>query len=211
MLHAAIAKNDYKEVQQLLNISYININERDKIKQTPLHAVSTSGAFEIAEMLIQKGANVNLVDSNSWAPIHCAAANCNLKIVNLLLDHPEIDISILSQDGTSIFHYLTRARVDSDSETEYLKILKKAKERGSDISLHGKHLETPLHQAVERSNYFAVKFLLQNNANVNSQNKLVEKKDIYKILFFLTFSSLGLVKLLYIMLLELKINILFVY
>merc|ERR1711974_252900 len=41
-------------------------------------------------------------------------------------------------------------------------------------TLHGKHLETPLHQATERSNLCAVEYLLANNANVDAQNKLGE-------------------------------------
>ena len=171
MLHAAIGKNDWKEVQKLLNISYINVNERDRILQTPLHAVCTSGHKQLAEILLQKGADVNAVDTNNWAPIHCAAANCQLELVDLLLDQRKTNLAILSKDGTSMFHYLMRNRVDSSQEDLYLKVLDKSKSKGADITLHGKHLETPMHQAALRSNICAIRYLLDNGANIDAQNK----------------------------------------
>jgi len=173
-LHQAVLNNDLAQLQADLQLSYINVNERDRLMQTPLHVVCTQGNKEIAEALLQRSADVNAVDLNNWSPIHCAASNCHLELVELLLNHPRIKVTILSKDGTSMFHYLMRNKVSPDLEGKYTEVLEKAKAKGSDINLHGKHLETPLHQATMRCNAPAVRFLLKNNAKVNAQNKIGE-------------------------------------
>jgi ankyrin repeat protein len=172
MLHNAIAKNNWQEVQKLLHLSYINVNERDRTLQTPLHAVSTMGHKNVAEVLLQKGADVNAIDTNNWAPIHCAASNGHLELVKLLLEQPKIDVSVLSKDGTSMFHYLMRYQRSSPAdEKQYLAVLQKSISLGVDVTLHGKHLETPLHQATVRANRVAIDFLLCNGAHIDAQNK----------------------------------------
>jgi len=175
MLHASILNNDFVQLLADLKLSYINVNERDKLLQTPLHAVCTLGNKEVVEALLQRSADVNAVDLNNWAPIHCAASNCHLAIVQLLIDHPRIKINLISKDGTSAFHYLMRIKVAPEEEEYYLRILEQARAKGADINLHsGKSLETPLHQATLRSNTAAVRFLLKYGVNVNAQNKIGE-------------------------------------
>ena len=171
MLHTAIAKQNWNEVQKLLKISYVNVNERDKTLQTPLHTLCTMGQQQLVEVLVQRNADVNAVDVNNWAPIHCAAANYNLEIVAILLNHPKINLTLVSKDGTSMFHYLMRNIVSSDKEKFYYQILAKSKEKGADIKLMGQHMESPLHQAVSRGNVPAIKFLIENKVNINGQNK----------------------------------------
>lgn len=171
MLHQAINQNNWVEFNKLLQIAYINPNERDKTLQTPLHVLCTLGRKQLAEALINKNADVNAPDQSGWVPLHCAASNCQLELVEMLLNHPKINVSSISKDGTSIFHYLMRNLVPVDKEQQYTEILKKFKEKGANIQLHGKHLETPLHQAAIRSNLPALKFLISNSVNINAQNK----------------------------------------
>ena len=169
MLHKAIEKQDIKEVENLLRNSHTNVNERDATLQTPLHLACNVGCRSIVQELINKQADVNAIDKNNWTPLHCAVQSTDLDTILLLLDSPTINVNILSKDGTSVFHYLVRRAPPDDAK--YLRVLNKMLEKGVDINLAGKHFESPLHQATGRRNICAVKFLLENGANIDPRNK----------------------------------------
>ena len=168
-LHKAVASQDIEQVNKVLKVPYTNPNERDKILQTPLHAAATLGNIPIAQALIAKNSDINAIDNNNWAPIHCAVNGENLEMIELLLQQPKINTNILSKDGTSMLHYLVRQKFPG-KEQKYLEILQLAVNKGADINLQGKHAESPLHQAIARKNITAANFLLEKKATVNSQN-----------------------------------------
>lgn len=51
----------------------------------PLHNACSYGHFEVTDMLIQHGANVNVSDLWKFTPLHEAAAKGKYEIVRLLL------------------------------------------------------------------------------------------------------------------------------
>lgn len=51
----------------------------------PLHNACSYGHFEVTDMLIQHGANVNVSDLWKFTPLHEAAAKGKHEIVRLLL------------------------------------------------------------------------------------------------------------------------------
>ena len=57
LLHVASEMGVTEFVDKLLQEA-VDINSEDSQKQTPLHYASMNGNFEMAEFLIQKGANV---------------------------------------------------------------------------------------------------------------------------------------------------------
>jgi ankyrin repeat protein len=171
-LHRAVERNDLKELSNLLKEKG-NVNERDNTLKTPLHVACTQNRIPIVTELLTNGADVNAMDSNNWTPLHCAATEGRFEILEILLAHPEINPHILSQDGTSMFHYLVRFKPEQVRQEMYLKMLQRCLDVGIDVNLPGKHLETPIHQATMKKNILAVQFLLEHKANVNVKNKSV--------------------------------------
>jgi ankyrin repeat protein len=51
---------------------------------TPLHVACSHGKTEIAKILLESGAAVNIEDKESWTPLHCAAAEGHVEIIKLL-------------------------------------------------------------------------------------------------------------------------------
>ena len=61
------------------------INDQDNQRQSILHISVDTGNYEACNLLIEKGADVNLKRSGFVTPLHLAAATGNLKIVELLI------------------------------------------------------------------------------------------------------------------------------
>jgi len=55
--------------------------------ETPLAEACFYGYYDIVELLIKKGANVNFVDALDNTPLHKACEGFHLEIVKLLLEH----------------------------------------------------------------------------------------------------------------------------
>ncbi len=91
-MHLAVTMNYEKIVKQLLDAGCdVQIaNECSHIGSqgdTPLHAAAFWGRYAIAQVLIEKGANVNAAARNKWTPLHDALYTNQLKLARLLLDH----------------------------------------------------------------------------------------------------------------------------
>ena len=54
---------------------------------TPLHAASYNGHIEIARLLLQNGAEVNVRNNYGWTPLHFAAFQGHVDILHLLVEN----------------------------------------------------------------------------------------------------------------------------
>lgn len=64
------------------NVNYLLLTYRGLV---PLHNACSYGHFEVTDMLIKHGANVNVSDLWKFTPLHEAAAKGKYEIVRLLL------------------------------------------------------------------------------------------------------------------------------
>ena len=55
----------------------ININAVDEIGMSPVHYASRKGYRDIVKLLIEKGADVNLISNESITPLHLAVTSGN--------------------------------------------------------------------------------------------------------------------------------------
>ena len=85
-LHRAVFDSDVESVKSLLKQGAdINKIGRNAIEGSALHLAARSNQQEIAQLLIDSGAVVDLRDYNDYTPLHNAAWNGNLDMVKLLL------------------------------------------------------------------------------------------------------------------------------
>ena len=63
-----------------------DVNAKNNLGGTPLHEAAASGHKEIVEVLITKGANVN-VNIGGWTSLHLAVDEGHTEIAELLRKH----------------------------------------------------------------------------------------------------------------------------
>ena len=115
-LHYA-AKNGHTECITTLNNLGVDVNAKCNDGWTPLHLASYYGYIEIAQLLIEKGANIKLLithgadvnaktnDGNT--PLHYAAANGHTEITQLLIEKGA-DVNAKNNEERTPFHSALR-------------------------------------------------------------------------------------------------------
>ena len=85
-IHAAVLAGDLEVVRQHIKAGS-NINEKEPMSgSTPLISAATFGKTDIAEALIEAGADLTITNNDGTTPLHSAAFFCRVEIVQLLID-----------------------------------------------------------------------------------------------------------------------------
>jgi ankyrin repeat protein len=168
LLHAAIIKIKIDKFRQTLMeesikvmttlIEYgLDVNEQCICKRTALHFASALDDDVIVKLLLQRGANVNLIDYVGRNALHYALRNSkvNTTIVKLLIDKM-IDAEAKDYDGDTPLRLCCRK-----GHFDALVILL---EKGA--SANAKNCA--LHDAIFKGNYNCIKGLLDHGADINA-------------------------------------------
>lgn len=110
-LMLAVKAPSPKVIRVLANWPGTKVEVRNGADESPLMLAALAGELEICRLLVRKNADVN---KPGWTPLHYAATNGHLPVMNLLLDeHAYIDAA--SPNGTTPLmmaaHYGTPAAV----------------------------------------------------------------------------------------------------
>lgn len=108
-LHLAARTSSLDCVRELLENGNANPNAEDFDQRTPLHAAvgKFDSAFNILELLISKGANVNHKDVYGFTALHLAALDGLAQCVEMLIFYGA-DVTTKSKKGTSALNVITR-------------------------------------------------------------------------------------------------------
>lgn len=87
-LHFAVMENSIDEVKAIIE-SGASIENFDDCDKTPLHYAVEQENFQIAQYLIEHGANVNAQDIEKCGdtPLGNIGATCSLKMAKFLVNH----------------------------------------------------------------------------------------------------------------------------
>jgi ankyrin repeat protein len=117
-----------------------------------------SGNLKTVLTEIENGAGVNQIDEHGTYPLHIAAQNNQIEIVEKLLEAGADVNALTKQDGWSALHFAaTRG---------YNEIAKMLIDAGTNVSVHGlRYKRTCLHYAADQGRNEVVKLLLKAGAN----------------------------------------------
>jgi ankyrin repeat protein len=107
-LHFCARKGLTTSVKRLLSIRNINVNVKDDWNGwTPLHWAADKGHIEIARLLLQNGAEVNVRSNGGWTPLYWAAENGHIDILHLLVENGA-DLEAQDRNGMRALHFAAK-------------------------------------------------------------------------------------------------------
>ena len=132
-----------------------------KTGRTPLHLTVVAGDAECLNMLLDKGAPVNVKDLDGRTPLHMAAARGQADCLKVLLEKGAL-ITGGGELGNTPLHIATEEGKVECLETLIAKV----------TEIDAKNLlgETPLHVAASTGKVNCLKALLRNGADANAMN-----------------------------------------
>jgi ankyrin repeat protein len=162
LLHYAVIGGSKEMVKFVLDRGKsININDTGEWGLTPLYLSVDYGFYDIAELLINKGADINFKDKYGDYCINKAAFRGSYDIVRLFISKGA-DIYVKDQDGGTLLLY--GARSGSMDLVTYLI------NKGLDVNVKDKYGNTVLHYAASSGSVELIKFLIDKGLDVNTKN-----------------------------------------
>lgn len=159
------AKNLDENTIKLLINNGANINreylEYNRPEGNLLLLVIRGGLNNIAEKLIQKGANIHTINDFQQTPLLLAAENGNLKLVNLLIKKG-LDINARDKANSNFLHYAAE-----NGNTELIEL---AVNKGFNINESNDNGITPIINLAKHADIRTFKYLVNKGANIHDQD-----------------------------------------
>jgi len=95
----AVEKNDLEKVQEILQDSSYPINETNDKGETPLLIATHENYIEVAKLLIEAGADINLQDNIQDSAYLYAGAQGKTEILKYMIEHAEPNQNIVNRYG----------------------------------------------------------------------------------------------------------------
>lgn len=193
-LHCAAASPypKRKQVVETLLRKGALINEKTReYFLTPLHIAADKSHYDVMDILLKQGAQVNALDSLGQTALHRVAQQGNVQACRLLLSHG-VDSTTMSLQGYTAAQLATenvkkvlREGPSVEVTDVDIQLLEAAKSGDLDLvkklitaqpsavncrDLDGRH-STPLHFAAGYNRVSVVEYLLQNGADVHAKDK----------------------------------------
>lgn len=191
-LYNACMRGDVEMVNSLVNQG-ADVNEKNPLpepkyrnvfreeSETPLFAAIRAEKPALVNLLLDKGAAVNVSAPRSGTPLHLAVETANPDIVRMLIDKgadvnamAESDSFAETDSGNSMISPLHALVIsgndDSGRPRSRVVIMKMLIEKGADVNAREPIFgRTPLHCAVRSRHADLVKTLVENGADVNAR------------------------------------------
>ncbi len=162
-LDLAIEENNPQIVKELIKTDKFDINQKDKFARTLLQDVVVLGYNEIAQVLIEHGANINSKDLQNRNVIFDALSYGNDKFIDFLLSCENLELNNIDKNGDSIMHHPQVIQNDI--------LAKKLIAHGANPTFKNKKGETYLCRTALRGMdaYHIIDEALKAGANINSR------------------------------------------
>lgn len=155
--------DDLVEVKRILDINDFNINCTDCYGHTGLFFVSSKGFNEIAELLIEKGVDINRQNDRGFTALMYAARGDNSHIVNLLI---KSNLHLKNNDGNTALYFAAYLGLSD--------ILKTLITHGAAVNARHNDGRTSLHHAAYHNDIEVAEILTNNGADITIKSNLGE-------------------------------------
>lgn len=142
-LHACAMSGTRDGINYLLSLG-LPVDGQTQNKRSALHLCVENGP-EVAEALLEAGANVTLADETGMTPLHLAAQKSALEVANLFLENKDCNVNAQSPSGLTPLHV---ACIMGDADMVSA-LLSKGADTG--INMQDQNGETAAFMAVQRN------------------------------------------------------------
>ena len=162
-LHRAAFLGDIAQMKSLIE-GGIDLNKSAERGYAPLHWAIKAGQRDAAELLIAKGADINIrTGSGGWSPLHIAIMQDDKDMIAWLISKgANINLANQNNDLTPLLFAVTVAKHG---------LVKLLINEGANINTQDKELKTPLHYVSMYGNKRVAKLLIEKGADVNGTTK----------------------------------------
>ena len=157
LLHAI---SNHQNVADLLIRSGGDVNLSDK-NWIPLTKAIDYNKTECVRHLIEKEADLNMIDPKGWTPIKKAILKDNLDILRLLIDKGA-DVNLSDGNWTPL---------NLAVHLEKIECVRFLIEKGADLNMQDLKRWTPLQRAIFKNNLEILRLLISKGAGVNFSNE----------------------------------------
>jgi ankyrin repeat protein len=180
-LHQACYWNRHDVVKQLLESDPATVSRvidiQDSDDATALHLASTEAESSTVGLLLQKGARMDLRNSNGRTALHRSCYWNRHDVVKQLLESDPATVSrvidIQDSDDATALHL---ASTEAESNTVDLLL-----QKGARMDLQNSSRCTALHLACAKGQYDVVNLLLKRDADINSEDpRMIDIQDSEK-------------------------------
>ncbi|KAJ3141427.1 POC1 centriolar protein A [Physocladia obscura] len=167
-LHYAAARGHTNIAQIIITSNITSVNHLDKMNRTPLHWAADVGNAEIAILLINAQANLNLLDINYRMPLHLAARSNHVNVIRCILEHSADSLNAKTDTGFTPLHF---ACLNGHSDAVQA-LLDAGADVAAETAAGPTHLslKTPLMLASLNGHTRIVSLLLSNGADPNARD-----------------------------------------
>jgi len=168
-LHAAVETGELKVVKYLVEEVKVDVNAKNLVGYTPLHAAAMHGFDKIIALLCANGANPNLQDVDGMAALSMAASENKIAAARELAKYGA-DINVINNNGNTALH----ASVKKKKCGAMIKFLLSCK---ADPSIKNNYGHTALDQARELSIAEAISALESAAASTQTPSAFSQLSD----------------------------------
>lgn len=152
-LHIAIMRNNLSAIKLLISKGADASKKIGRREETILNFATAKSDFETVQCLISLGASINLTDITGTSPLHIAAKEGKLSILELLWANSSCCINLKDKNNWTMLHW---AASEGHENVCYWLL-----QRGADIQAKDSAGEIPLHLAARQGHTPVVKLLLE--------------------------------------------------
>lgn len=100
-----LESKESKEKEFLSNLNYF-VNYKNVLGETPIHKACRLGKLETVKILVQHGADVNIINNKGLSSLDIAMEEKNNEIIKFLLEEKKTIVEINTNDinGNNILH-----------------------------------------------------------------------------------------------------------
>lgn len=100
IFHQAVLEGDTMKVKFILKYGQgIRVNQPNKYGLTALQQACISGNLSLANFLLERGADLKIVDSDGRSSLHLASERGHLEVVSLLINSTCVDVNARDNSG----------------------------------------------------------------------------------------------------------------